>query len=248
MEGSRGVHNQIGIARDKKTIVDVASGKYRAMRTDEALADLEAEAKGKLSNPDITEEEKKKVQLELAELKFAKERDMVMEIDSAGLNRSASLSDDIGKDIINIAASLAKFDVTGVGQGVGGSLNLGTGLYSMGRKFGSRGLQAAKNHGMFQRDLNKSKQNKLARRHRLAVTMFHSLRDVADAKLPDLNPADVKNEEERTAVFRKLNRHDVVKERFDAMDVSLAGIYLLEGTDSNGMVEILRQGFYRESQ
>ncbi len=254
-EGPKGINLSTG-----KTIKDATTGKMRAMRTDEALDHLERNAQTQLeaaktaaSAPGLAGSAKedadrlvKERQAALDDIGRAKEVDMVKEIKGAIGNRARNKGLDIGQNIMSLMASLASFDVSGAGETAGAIISATNGIVSAGRFGTSVSVQFAKNHGLLGANLNKSKRNKLERRHHLGVTMFKTIRDTKPLGVHTMDPHTISTPQAREDALQKIARYKTVESRYKALQISRSSLMLAE--NATEAVMALRQGFYQDSQ
>ncbi|MEG1579454.1 MAG: hypothetical protein RR336_11890, partial [Oscillospiraceae bacterium] len=90
------------------------------------------------------------------------------------------------KDIVGLVASAAAIDPTGLSSGVMAGV---TAINSIGLliRDGARAARSsARNHGRLGANVNKSDQNKLIRRHNLAVMNFDQMKEIAEDDLDQI--------------------------------------------------------------
>ena len=169
--------------------------------------------------------------------------DVAKELTATNKKRAvAGVTDLIMKDAVGIATSLATLDPTGLGSGIGAAINTAISAGSLVKEGASKLRQIGRNHGWKGTDYNKSDDQKEKRRHNLAVIMYKRMRTAKIKHLGNLD-GDITTDKVQSSVAAV----ETLDERITAMGV--AGPLFRAAKDQNQaeMLQIMRQGFYREN-
>lgn len=149
-------------------------------------------------------------------------------------------------DLGGIATSLAGLDPSGIGGATATGINAALGLGQLAKTAIVATRTAGRNKGWTGFDINKSDQNKMARRHNLAVTTFDRLKSLSNFNLKTV-PESTTNAEEIGKVKDGLPLYKTMEDRISSMGVGY-GPLLRVGANGDEMVKLMRKGFYRDSK
>ena len=223
------------------TKTDEDTGKERLMRLDEKTQALRASVNA--SGSTLSKEEKAEREKAIRDME---DYDVLKELASANKKRRREgITNLIFKDATNFATALAGLDPTGLGSGIGASINAVVGLGYAGKAAATFVRQKLRNHGAGGADLNKSDANKRQRRHNLAVVLYDRIMALAGTKAASIENPDTASQEQLAAVHGgALGEFEQMNDRIGALGV--AGAFL-RAHSAPEMVSVMRQGFYRES-
>ena len=160
------------------------------------------------------------------------------------------------KDAVGFGTALANLDPTGLGAGIGASVNALVGAGFLTKEVVTSVRRKGRNHGWSGYDVNKSDANKRQRRHNLAVIMFDRIKELEQYNYDQIpvsrveqsgtgNASAALTAQETENVRQGLAPFRTMEERVSAMGVSGP---LLRAGSAGEMVQVMRQGFYRDNE
>lgn len=230
------------VNRTFEKVRDAGTGKERDMRLDEKTQQLRSGQDPLTSSQETA-------------VRALEDYDVTKELTQANIKRrNEGIVNLILKDAVGFGTSLATLDPTGLGAGIGASVNalVGAGFFT--KKIVTSVRQKGRNEGRSGFNINKSDANKKQRRHNLAVVMFDRIKELAQYNYDMIPVSKVEQSgqaggtpmtaQEADNVRQGLVPFKTMEERVSAMGV---GGPLIRADNPVDMVKIMRQGFYRDN-
>ena len=211
----------------------------RSKRLDEKVLDMRQNLPDKAQSGNEEERAKQKELIHSLE-----DYDVTKELTSANKKRATQgIVDLILKDAVGIGTSLATLDPTGLGAGIGPSINMTVSAGYLVKEGASKVRGMARKHNWLGADLNKSEDHKAQRRHNLAVIMYDRMRKLKKHHYANL----IKENGTEDEIGGSVDAFKTMDQRITAMGI--AGPLFRAANDKNQaeMLKVMRQGFYREN-
>ncbi len=220
------------ITRSFGKVSDARTGVQRDQRLDEKTKELRS---GRTGLDDKQEEA----------VRDLEDYDVTKELTGANKKRRREgIVNLILQDAVGFATALAALDPSGMGSGIGASINAAVGIGMLGKKITTSVRQHGRDKGREGYNVNKSTANKEQRRHNLSVIMFDRIQELGKYDFDTIKP-ETTNKDEVAKVVSGLPGFETMDDRITAMGV--AGPLLRAG-NAVEMVKIMRKGFYRDSK
>lgn len=220
---------------DLESIVDVESGETE-------MFEHERDAMDDVSIVDMsettTQEEEEANGEEL--ISALEDYDIDKELTGANKKRETDAVIKIVTDnAIPVVQALTELEPT-VGASVSKGIGTAVKMFKSGRSGAKKARQFGRNHGLRGFNANKSDTNKAARRHTLAVNTFKRVKNLNALNLESMDPVSASPEQCQTV----LQPYGTMQDTVEAMGMGYKP--MLDAEDSDSMVGVMRNGFYRD--
>lgn len=231
--------------KDMGKVRDAKTGKMRKRRLDEYTEDmaaLEANKNMAMGQSKTPEQEQELLSMGQARRNL-EDYDVAKELTGANKKRGVSAISNIVGDAIGFVGGLTQLIPSGAGNAVATGISAAFAVAGIGKTAIKAARQVGRNQGLAGFSANKSTSNKKTRRHRLALIAYGRIKCLNKLGLETMEPEEA-DPQRRANIRGTLSVYEKYNAWVGAMGVSKGALYRAETSDE--MVEIMRNGFYRE--